>query len=140
MSGGSRRVVLATRGLDPVGTGRQVLLATDGLVAEGWDVHVAIVSRGGSLAKPLARAGATVHTLSARPSSGRTMSMTALPLAFAGLLRRLDADVVEAWGWSSSIMATLGMGMLRLREDPPPLALRVATPPGRSRRPGEASR
>lgn len=132
MSGGARRVVLATRGLDPIGTGRQVLLAAEGLIAEGWDVHVAVLSRGGSLARPLARAGATVHAVASRPSSGRMLSAAAVPPAFATLLRRLDADVVEAWGWTSSMAAALGLGMLRFRSDAPPLVLRVATPPGRS--------
>ena len=129
---GARRVVLATRGLDPIGTGRQVLLAAEGLVAGGWDVHVALVSRGGSLAKPLEDAGATVHAVASRPSSGRTLSAAAAPLAFARLLRKLDADVVEAWGWASSITAAIGLGIMRLQRSGPPLVLRVATPPGRS--------
>ena len=38
MSDRLHRVVLVSRGLDPIGTGRQVLLAAHGLVERGWEV------------------------------------------------------------------------------------------------------
>ena len=37
-------ILLVTRGLDPVGTGRQVELAAAGLAADGYEVAVAVAS------------------------------------------------------------------------------------------------
>ncbi len=41
-------VLIATHGLDPVGTGRQVELLAHGLAAAGRDVHVACTTTGGA--------------------------------------------------------------------------------------------
>ena len=60
-------ILLVVRGLDPVGTGRQVELAAAALAASGHDVVVAVTSVGGSLAECLARAGRAVHRVGRRP-------------------------------------------------------------------------
>lgn len=60
-------ILLVTRGLDPVGTGRQVELAAEGLAARGARVVVAVTSRGGSLAGRLAAQGCQVEAVGRRP-------------------------------------------------------------------------
>ena len=66
MAAGSR-ILLVVRGLDPVGTGRQVELAAAGLAAAGHEVAVALTSAGGSLGERLAHAGHAVHRVGPRP-------------------------------------------------------------------------
>jgi hypothetical protein len=58
---------MVARGLDSIGTGRQVELAAEALLAAGWDVHLAVTTGGGAIATRLTHAGATVHRLSTRP-------------------------------------------------------------------------
>jgi glycosyltransferase involved in cell wall biosynthesis len=60
-------ILLVVRGLDPVGTGRQVELAAAALAAAGHDVVVAVTSAGGSLTDRLGRAGFPVHRVGHRP-------------------------------------------------------------------------
>jgi glycosyltransferase involved in cell wall biosynthesis len=60
-------VLFVTRGVDPVGSGREVEIAATRLAAIGWQVHVAITSAGGTLAEGLARRGVAVHGLGRRP-------------------------------------------------------------------------
>jgi glycosyltransferase involved in cell wall biosynthesis len=62
-----RPILLVVRGLDPVGTGRQVEIAAAALAAAGHDVVVAVTSAGGSLAERLARTGLAVHRVGWRP-------------------------------------------------------------------------
>ncbi len=61
------RILLVTRGHDPVGTGRQVELAAEGLAAAGFNVVVAVTSRGGDVTARLAGRGITVHVVGRRP-------------------------------------------------------------------------
>jgi glycosyltransferase involved in cell wall biosynthesis len=87
--------LLVCRGLDPVGTGRQIELVAAGLRDAGGDVHVAVTTTGGSVPERLARAGCTVHCVGRRPVVD--------PAAAAGLARlavRLRPAVVTAWGRS----------------------------------------
>lgn len=63
----SNRILLVTRGHDPVGTGRQVEFAAEGLAAAGFDVVVAVTSRGGDVTPRLSGRGITVHTVGRRP-------------------------------------------------------------------------
>lgn len=60
-------VLFVTRGVDPVGTGREVEIAATCLAASGRRVHVAITSAGGAIAERLATRGAAVHRLGRRP-------------------------------------------------------------------------
>jgi glycosyltransferase involved in cell wall biosynthesis len=62
-----RKILFVTRALDPVGTGRQVELAAEGLAAAGFDVAVAITTCGGDVASRLADRGITVHAVGRRP-------------------------------------------------------------------------
>jgi len=136
MSGQGHRVILVSRGLDPVGTGRQVLLAASGLVARGFEVHLATVSLDGSTDGPLMTAGgpiAAVHPLSSRPTPSNLPVDPSAIGGLARLLRSVEFDFVEAWGWSSGVAAAAALAIAGLaRRRKPPLAIRAATPPGRS--------
>jgi len=67
------RVILVSRDLDPVGTGRQVELIAAGLAAAGHDVHLALMTTGRGAAQPstlaarVAAADGSVHRLGHRP-------------------------------------------------------------------------
>ncbi len=136
MSGSGRRVILVSRGLDPIGTGRQVLLAAAGLAERGFEVHLATVSLDGSPDGPLAKAAGgivAVHSMSNRPAPSNIPVDPAAISGLAGLLRRGDFDLVEAWGWSSGVAAAAALAVAGLaRGRRPPLVFRVATPSGRS--------
>ena len=136
MSGFGRRVVLVSRGLDPIGTGRQVLLAAGGLAERGFEVHLATVSLDGSPDGPLMTAGggvAAVHPLSRRPVPANLPVDPGAICRLAGLLGSGDFDFVEAWGWSSAVAAASALAIGSLgRGHRPPLVIRAATPPGRS--------
>jgi glycosyltransferase involved in cell wall biosynthesis len=88
-------ILLVSRGLDPVGTGRQIELVAAGLLAAGRDVHVAVTTTGGSLAMRLDAAGCTVHLVGRRP-----VVDPAAALRLATLVTRLRPAVVTAWGRS----------------------------------------
>jgi glycosyltransferase involved in cell wall biosynthesis len=88
-------ILLVSRGLDPVGTGRQIELVAAGLRAAGRAVHVALTTTGGSLAERLAAAGCTVHPVGHRPTVD-----PAAAVALAALVVRLRPAVVTAWGRS----------------------------------------
>ena len=98
-----RRLLMVARGLDSVGTGRQIELAAAGFQAAGWDVHLAVTTGGGGVATRLAQAGVAVHRLSARPVADAAAAVRLVQLA-----RRLElgsSDVVLAWGRSQSPLA-----------------------------------
>ncbi|MFM7206058.1 MAG: glycosyltransferase [Planctomycetaceae bacterium] len=86
-------ILIAVRGLDPVGTGRQVELLARGLAAAGRDVHVAVTSTGGGLAGRLRDAGLPVHAIGLRPGAD-----VAAAARLAGLVRRLHAGVLVSFG------------------------------------------
>ncbi|MFM7135532.1 MAG: glycosyltransferase [Planctomycetota bacterium] len=89
------RILLVVRGLDPVGTGRQVELAAAALAAAGHDVSVAITSTGGTLADRLARTGRPVHRVGRRP-----VADLAATARLAGLARRLRPAAILGFGRS----------------------------------------
>ena len=94
---------MVSRGLDPVGTGRQIELVANGFLAAGWNVHLAVTTGGGAVAMRLARAGVTVHRLSTRPVVDAAAVVRLVQLA-----RRLElgpSDVVLAWGRSQARLA-----------------------------------
>jgi choline dehydrogenase-like flavoprotein len=93
-------VLIAVRGLDPVGTGRQAELLARGLAAQGRDVHVAITSTGGSLAARLRDAGLPVHAIGRRP-----VPDVAATLRLLGLARRLRAAALLTLGRRQAAMA-----------------------------------
>lgn len=93
--------LLLTRGLDPVGTGRQVELAAFALRAAGHDVRVAVTTGGGSSPERLGRAGFPLHRLALRPRAG---ALAAVHLA--GVVRRLPAGAVTvAFGRGQAAVA-----------------------------------
>ena len=94
---------MVARGLDSIGTGRQVELAAEALLAAGWDVHLAVTTGGGAIATRLTHAGATVHRLSTRPVVDAAAAVRLVQVA-----RRLDlgsSAVVLAWGRSQIRLA-----------------------------------
>jgi glycosyltransferase involved in cell wall biosynthesis len=94
---------MVARGLDSVGTGRQVELAGRAFQAAGWDVHLAVTTAGGAVARRLAHAGVTVHRLSTRPVVDAAAAVRLVQVA-----RRLalgSSDVVLAWGRSQTRLA-----------------------------------
>jgi len=94
---------MITRGLDPVGTGRQIELVAEGFRAADWDVHLAVTTAGGAVATRLSRAGVTVHRLSTRPTADAATVVKVVQLArMLGLGR---SDVVLAWGRSQAPLA-----------------------------------
>jgi glycosyltransferase involved in cell wall biosynthesis len=74
-------ILLAVRGLDAVGTGRQVELLATGLAASGRRVEVASLSAGGSLPVRLEAAGIPVHRLGRRPRIDAAAATRLLRLA-----------------------------------------------------------
>jgi glycosyltransferase involved in cell wall biosynthesis len=91
-------ILLVVRGLDPVGTGRQVELAAVGLAAAGRDVVVAVTSAGGSLAERLTRAGLAVHRVGRRPAVDLGASMR-----LARLACRLQPAAIVGFGRSAVV-------------------------------------
>lgn len=89
-------ILLAVRGLDPVGTGRQVELLATGLRAAGREVHVALATAGGGLAARLAREGVPVHRVGGRPARPDAAAVVRM----VALVRRLRPGVVVACGRS----------------------------------------
>jgi glycosyltransferase involved in cell wall biosynthesis len=94
------RILLAARGLDPVGTGRQIELLAAGLRTAGWDVHVAATSGGGGVPDRLAARGFAVHRLGMRPVTDAAAGVRLVRLA-----RRLRPAVLLACGRSQVPLA-----------------------------------
>ena len=90
---GRRPILLVTRGLDPVGTGRQVELVATALRTAGEDVRVAVTTAGGSSPDRLARAGFAVRHLERRPRAGWVAAVE-----LARLARRSGAAGAVAFG------------------------------------------
>lgn len=98
-----RCILMVARGLDSVGSGRQIELVAEGFLAAGWNVHLAVTTGGGAVATRLAHAGVTVHRLATRPVIDAAAVLRVVQLA-----RRLElgsSDVVFAWGRSQSPLA-----------------------------------
>jgi len=93
-------VLIAVRGLDAVGTGRQAELLARGLAADGRNVHVAVTSAGGSLAARLGDAGLPVHAVGRRP-----VPDVAATVRLVGLVRQLGAGTLVSFGRRQAAMA-----------------------------------
>ena len=101
-----KSILLSARGLDPVGSGRQLELVATGLVAAGWQVHLASTTRGGSVPDRLAAAGVTVHRLGGR----RDVDLGAVA-RLARLAARLKPAVILAWGRGQLLPASAARWM-----------------------------
>ena len=119
---GRRPILLLGRGLDPVGTGRQVELAAEAFRTAGDDVVIAITTGGGACGGRLARAGFPVRRLSRRPSPG---VVTAVELS--RLVREIRPAAIVAWGRRQVVVA----GAAR-RLAPGPAVIAVVGLPPRS--------
>lgn len=130
MHSARRPLLIAVRGLDPVGTGRQAELLALGLQAEGRDVHVAITSTGGSIAARLRAGGIQVHEVGRRPQPD-----VAAAVRLAALARRLRAGVLVSFGRRQEAMAAAArLAVPGLRS-----VVRAASP-ARTRRDGRVLR
>ncbi len=100
----SRRqsILMVARGLDPVGTGRQVELAAEAFRAAGHDIRIAITTGGGSSPERLASRGFAVHCLSRRP---RLATLAGWQLA--RLARDTRPDAILTWGRGQAMVAAL---------------------------------
>ena len=110
----SRRILLVARGLDPVGTGRELLQAACGLHEAGDEVHLAVSTQPGSVAAAAAAAaGVIVHPLSHRPEpSGASIAGVARTVAV------LRPQLVASWGWSAAAVAGAALRVASLRHRP----------------------
>jgi L-malate glycosyltransferase len=101
-------ILLVVRGLDPVGTGRQVELAAAALAAAGHDVVVAVTSVGGSLADRLIGTGRAVHRIGRRPvvDVGATARL-------ARLARRLRPAAIVGFGRSQLVPVAVAGRLVR---------------------------
>lgn len=113
-------ILIAVRGLDPVGTGRQAELVARGLTASGRDVHVAITSSGGSLAARLRAAGIPVHVVGRRPCPD-----IATAARLVAVVRRLRPAVVVPFGRRQAALAQV----VRAAAPRVRTVAHVATPP-----------
>ena len=117
-------ILIALRGLDPVGTGRQAELLARRFAADGRAVHVAITSAGGSVAERLRAAGLPVHAVGRRP-----VPDVAAAVRLAALARRLGSGTLVSFGRRQALMAALVRDVVpRWRT-----VCRVAVPPRKGR-------
>lgn len=115
-----RPLLVVSRGLDPVGTGRQVELAARALRDAGHDVRVAFTTGGGSVPARLSRAGFAVELLARRPRPG-ALAVSAL----VRLARRTRPAAVVGFGRGQAAAAVIAAGCVRGARsvavvDPPP--------------------
>jgi len=92
---GRKSILMVTRGLDPVGTGRQVELAAVAFRDAGWDVPIAVATAGGAVPRRLHALGFPVHPIGGRPGLDAGTAARLVRLAAA-----LRPAVVHAWGRS----------------------------------------
>jgi glycosyltransferase involved in cell wall biosynthesis len=118
-----RTVLLVSRGLDPVGSGRQVELAAAAFRDAGCRVHVVATTSGGAVPERLAAVGITTHRLAARPVVDAAAAARLVRLG-----RRLGLggdDAIVAWGRSQARLAAAVRPLLA----GPRLACRLESPP-----------
>lgn len=94
---------MVSRGLDPIGTGRQVELAAEGFLAAGWSVHLAVTTAGGAIEPRLSRAGVAVHRLSNRPDVSAAAAVRLVRLARG--LNAGSSTALLSWGRSQAPLA-----------------------------------
>jgi len=100
MHSARRPLLIAVRGLDPVGTGRQAELLAQGLTAAGREVHVAVTSAGGGVAARLRDRGIPVHEVGRRP-----LPDIAAAVRLAAVARRLRAGGLVSFGRRQAALA-----------------------------------
>lgn len=125
----TRRILLVARGLDAVGTGREVLQTAQRLRDRGDDVHLAVTTHPAHVARLAAASGVTVHGLSQRPQPAAAN--------IAGLFRtvaRVHPHLVASWSWSA--MRATGMALAPMSRRRRPRWLTVL---GRAARPATAT-
>lgn len=123
MRSSRRTLLMVSRGLDPVGTGRQIELVSEAFHDADWDVHLAVTSGGGAVPERLAAAGATVHRLTRRPVADAAVAAKLVRLAHG--LRLGVTDAILAWGVPQARLTAAVRPLLpRTRQ-----ACRLASPP-----------
>lgn len=110
---------------DPVGVGRQIELAAAAFQAAGWQVTVAVLSSGGSLADRLGKAGTAVVRLSRRPRPDASAAFRLL-----ATLQRERPVVVLGWGRETACPLAVARQCWRAAGLPPyRTLLRLDQPP-----------
>jgi len=95
-------VLIVVRGLDPVGTGRQVEVAAEALAAAGHHVTIAVTTAGGGVPSRLAAQGFAVERVGDRP-----VGDAAATLRLAGLVRRHRPAAILGFGRSQAARVAL---------------------------------
>ena len=114
-------ILLVARGLDPVGSGRQLELLAEGLLRAGRDLHLAVTSAGGSVPRRLAARGVAVHRIGTRP----VVDIAAMA-RLIGLVGRLRPAAVLGWGRSQLVP----VAAVRVAGSSARVIGRIATPIG----------
>lgn len=96
---------MVSRGLDSVGTGRQIELAAEAFRSAGWNVHLAVTTQGGGVAERLARSGVTVHRVGMRPVVDAAAAARLVRLVQG--LRLGGADAILTWGRTQARLAAV---------------------------------
>lgn len=117
-------ILLAARGADPVGTGREVEVAATGLAARGGQVHVALTSEVGSLSARLAASGITVHQI-----GRRSQPDAAIVGRLAILIRRVQPATVLSFGRPQAVASAAALAIAAAGGRRPRLVCRVAVAP-----------
>ncbi|MEI6036651.1 MAG: glycosyltransferase [Planctomycetota bacterium] len=92
-----KSILMVCRGLDPVGTGRQLEIVAAGFREARWDVHVAVTTSTGNVPMRLAQAGFPVYPIGGRPGVDFAAAAKLLRL-----VQRLAPTVIHAWGRSQA--------------------------------------
>lgn len=102
-----RSILMVVRGLDPVGTGRQLEIVAEGFRAASWNVQIAVTTAGGAVPGQLAQAGFPVHRIGARGCVDGASAAKLVRLAW-----RLRPSVLHAWGRSQAQLVGGMRGLL----------------------------
>ncbi|CAN5731742.1 glycosyltransferase [soil metagenome] len=110
-------------GMGGGGAERQLAYLAAPLVAQGWNLHVALVAGGPNLAR-LQHSGATIHRLTSGGSYDPRLAWQ-----LARLLRRLRPDLVQAWFVQMEVLAGGAASLARVPWILSERSSRLAHPP-----------
>lgn len=99
---------MVMRGLDPVGTGRQIEMAAEAFREAGWEVSCAVGTAGGTVPSRLAARGFAVHAVGSRQHFDGAAVGRLARLGF-----RVAPNVIHAWGRPAAVATALIRPLLR---------------------------
>lgn len=118
------RVLHCIPSMEGGGAERQLAYLADGLIALGWEVHVALLRNGANLPR-LERAGATIHRVGVHGNHDPSL----VP-RIASLIRRINASVVQTWLLQMDVGAALAALLMRRPLVVTERSCEAAYPPG----------